>query len=136
LDGAVVLLRDGGVVLKLSLSELEEFKDSLSRYCKTKKLCVNNRTYEVCSTEELTSMKPEDTSDNIEAMSNTAVRFFNTKVNVSNQSERILTMLMTGLSFQDLYLHVTNGSLDGMPPDLTIPALNHFEQSMVERLNL
>ena len=124
LDGAVVLLGDGGVVLKLSSSELEEFKDNLGRYCKTKELCVNNRTYEVCSTEESTSIT---SNDSIEAMSNTAVRFFNTKVNVSNTSERILTMLMTGLSFQDLYLHVKNGSLDGMPPDLTIPALNHFE---------
>ena len=123
LDGAVVLLGDGGVVLNLSPLELEEFKDSLNRYCKTKELCVNNRTYEVVSTEEPNSKK----SDDIEAMSNTAVRFFNTKVNVSNKSERILTMLMTGLSFQDLYLHVTNGSLDGLPPDLTIPALNHFE---------
>ena len=36
-----------------------------------------------------------------EALKGTASRFFNTKVNVSNQEGRILTLLMTGLTFHD-----------------------------------
>jgi len=128
-DGAVVLLNDGGAVLRLSSSELEEFKCSLSKFEKTKELCVRNRTYEVCNNDSITSgvSLTSDTTSDVEAMSNTAVRFFNTKVNVSNQTERILTLLMTGLSFRDLYSHVSNGSLEGLPPDLTISALNKYE---------
>jgi len=133
-DGAVVLLGDGGAVLQLSASELECFKHSLGKYRKTKELCVNNRTYEVCPTDDQAT-STDNTRDcstgkesaDLEAMSNTAVRFFNHKVNVSNKTERILTLLMTGLSFRDLYSHVQNGSMEGMPPDLTISALNHFE---------
>ena len=128
-DGAVILLNDGGAVLKLSPSELDDFKSSLSKFHKTKQLCVNNRTYEVCNDDPATSKVSSDydPTSNVEAMSNTAVRFFNTKVNVSNQTERILTLLMTGLSFRDLYSHVSNGSLEGLPPDLTISALNKYE---------
>ena len=128
-DGAVILLNDGGAVLKLSPSELEDFKSSLSKFTKTKQLCVRNRTYEVCHDNPATSgiSSDDDSNANVEAMSNTAVRFFNTKVNVSNQTERILTLLMTGLSFKDLYSHVRNGSLEGLPPDLTISALNNYE---------
>ena len=119
-DGAVILLTDGGAVLRLSPSELEEFKNSISKFEKTKQLCVRNRTYEVCHDDPAVSRVSSDHDSSIEAMSNTAVRFFNTKVNVSNQTERILTLLMTGLSFRDLYSHVSNGSLEGLPPDLTI----------------
>jgi len=129
-DGAVVLLPDGGAVLRLSPSELDKLKSSLGKFNKTKELCVSNRTYEVCHGDHPAtsgiSSDPDSTSS-IEAMSNTAVRFFNTKVNVSNQTERILTLLMTGLSFRDLYSHVSNGSLEGLPPDLTISALNNYE---------
>ena len=121
-DGAVILLGDGGVVLQLTPSELTDLKQKLSRYRAVKALCVRNRTYEVCP-----ATAADCTGSVLDALSNTAVRFFNTKVNVSNASERILTMLMTGLSFRDLYSHVSNGSLEGMPPDLTLSALNHYE---------
>jgi len=128
-DGAVILLNDGGAVLRLSPSELEDFKCGLRKFKMTKQLCVRNRTYEVCQGDPATSgvSLDNDSTTDVEAMSNTAVRFFNTKVNVSNQTERILTLLMTGLSFRDLYSHVRNGSLEGLPPDLTISALNKYE---------
>jgi hypothetical protein len=61
------------------------------------------------------------------ANSNVATRFFNTKVNVSNSTERILTLLMTGLSFRDWYLHLQNSSLEGIPNDVNINAMNTFE---------
>ena len=54
-----------------------------------------------------------------DAFSGTAARFFNTKVNVSTQEERILTLLMTGLTF----MHVKNSSLSGLPADLTMIGL-------------
>ena len=116
-DGAVVLLPDGGVCLKLNTDELNEVKKMLASYCVSKELVVKNQTYEV---------RPDKVLNEV-AMSNTAIRFFNTKVNVSNVTERILTLLMTGLSFKDLYMHVCNESLNGIPQDVTKAALNRFE---------
>ena len=133
-DGCAVLFEDGGLVLKMTKAELAALKDFLSTYPVVKQLIVNNRTYEVDhqvdAPEALTVIEvvegrhgdlvPED------ALSGIATRFFNTKVNVSNQEERILTLMMTGLTFRDLYLHVKNGSLAGIPPDLTVAGLNRF----------
>eukprot|EP01034_Spumella_vulgaris_P034104 gene34104-42052_t len=114
-DGAAVLYKDSGVVLKLDAEELQDLKQLISEYTVFKKLKVVNRTYEI------------DNSVGEEAMSSTAARYFNSKVHVSNSSQRILTMLLTGMSFQDLYTSVKNHSLSGFHPDLTLAALNHFE---------
>jgi len=68
------------------------------------------------------------TSTSVEqAFNSTASRHFNTKVNASNQTERILILLMTGLTFRDWHMHVKNNSLDGIPPDLTEHGMNCFE---------
>ena len=67
-----------------------------------------------------------------DAFSGTAARFFNTMVNVTTQEERILTWLMTGLTFGDLYLHVANGSLSGLPADLTIDGLDRSKYMFAE----
>ena len=69
-----------------------------------------------------TSVFPE-----AEAFQGTASWFFNTKVHVSNQTERILTLLMTGLTFRDWHSHVNNRSLGVIPPNLSIHGLNKFE---------
>ena len=106
LDGAVVLFDDGGAVLQLSSSDRTEFQNDLQKYKKVKSLCVNNRTYEVCQSNDTAKCTNNGFTPAEEANSNTAVRFFNNKVNVSNNCERILTMLMTGLSFRDIYRHV------------------------------
>eukprot|EP01041_Mallomonas_annulata_P002805 gene2805-5522_t len=140
-DGAVILFGDGGMVLRLQSDQLNELKQFLSQYPKEKILRVNNRTYEVedktINMNDNTILNIIDTnnvnessnsSTDIEsAFSNTAVRYFNTKVNVSNTTERILTLLMTGLSFQDWYSHIQNNSLDGIPMDVDMKSLNHFE---------
>ena len=62
-----------------------------------------------------------------EALQGTASRFFNTKVNVSNQEERILTLLMTGLTFRDWRAHLQHGSMHGIPRDLTQRGMDTFE---------
>ena len=126
-DGAVVLFEVGGAVLQLSSSERNAFQYDLLKYKKVKNLCVNNRTYEVCQSNDTVKYDKNEFTTAEEANSNTAVRFFNNKVNVSNKCERILTMLMTGLSFRDIYMHVQNNSLEGIPSDLSISALNRFE---------
>ena len=140
-DGAVILFGNSGLVLRLSDSELLELKGFLLKYPTSKHLIVKDRTYEVDPTLVGVSAGSNETSLNVidasevcncegvveEAFSNTALRFFNTKVNVSNTTERVLTLLMTGLSFRDWYSHVKHGSLDGVPPDVDIKSLNNFE---------
>ena len=130
-DGCAVLFADDGIVLRMSKNELVDLKDFLRRYPVIKHLKVRNHTYEVDNYSQLhqdnlsacsTSVFPE-----AEAFQGTASRFFNTKVHVSNQTERILTLLMTGLTFRDWHMHVKNNSLGGIPPDLTIHGLNRFE---------
>jgi hypothetical protein len=141
-DGAAILYKDGGMVVKLDPQELQDLLSFVSKYQIIKRLKVSNRTYEVAdSMDELSfyltdqeSTQPtinlfadSNSPDELEALASTATRYFNTKVNVSNTTERILTLLLTGLSFNDLYQHVKHKSLDGIPPDVTISSLNHFE---------
>lgn len=118
--GAAVLFEEDGEVLDLNETELREFRAYVHKLKSAKKLKVVNRTYEVVEDEHALSASVE------EAHSSTATRYFNTKVNVSNNEQRVLTMLLTGLSFADLYSMVTNKSVGGLPPDLTKTALNRF----------
>ena len=126
-DGCAVLFEDGGLVLKMNQAELTALKEFLRTYPVVKHLKVNNRTYEVdqqdATHEALTVIEFEgNRKSNIvheDAHSGRASLFFNTKVSVSTQEERILTLLMTGLTF----MHVKNSSLSGLPADLTMIGL-------------
>ena len=58
--------------------------------------------------------------------------FFNTRVNVSNMEQRILTLMMMGFSYADIYQHVLNrekkkNSINGFPPDLTLAGLEKYK---------
>ncbi len=99
-EGAAVLFGTYGVVLRLSDKEKKEFeayvKESSERNRALRSLVVHERTYEVAqySNSFLSIEEAHDTP---------ATRYFNSKVNVSNGDERILTMLLTDLTFNDLY---------------------------------
>ena len=98
-DGCAVLFEDGGLVLRMTKAELAALRDFLSSYPVVKELVVNNRTYEVdhkvATPEALTVIEVDGERARVptteDALSGIATRFFNTKVNVSNQEERILT---------------------------------------------
>ena len=130
-DGCAVLFADGGLVLKMTAGELEGLKAFLKSYPVQKVLRVNNRTYEVDHKPyAIPQLEVEHVNLSMtleEALQGTATRFFNTKVNVSNQEERILTLLMTGLTFRDWQTHLQHGSLRGIPKDLTTHGMNQFE---------
>lgn len=113
-DGAAILLSNSGYVLRLSEIEKAELEDYLKRFQKTMQLVVRNRTYEV--------------ANNVDEMaySNTATRYFNTKVNVSNNDERIMAMMLTGLTFNDIYEMIRNNNTAGIPREITIKSLNNF----------
>ena len=92
--GGVILLEDGGVILRMSKNELQEFK----QYKIYKRLQVVNNTYEVMNTvSEFAGFSITDQVNKEESgLSATAARFFNTKVHVSNTEERLLTMMLMG----------------------------------------
>ena len=130
-EGAAILFPNDGVVLKLSNMEIKKLKQYIEQFPQSLNLKVSNNTYEV-DRELNRSSKSQQVStiinniSNAQAFSTTASRFFNTKVNVSNNTQRILTMLLTGLSFNDLYTIIKNGSVNGLPPDLKLQHLNTF----------
>jgi hypothetical protein len=114
-DGGAILMKDSGVVLRLSPVEKKAMESFVLQFEVTKNLIVRNRTYEVVSKVD-------------EALSSTATRYFNTKVHVSNSEERIMAMLLTGLSFSDIYAMVKNGAVQGLPRDISVQSLNTFER--------
>lgn len=60
------------------------------------------------------------------ANSSTATKFYNTKMNVANETQRVLTLLLMGMTFSDLYSCVKHNSIEGLPPDVNIRMLNSF----------
>jgi hypothetical protein len=115
-DGAAVLFPDGGGIYKLSDSQRNEFVNFLSKFPITSKLTVVDRTYEI------------DSSPTEQAYNSSATKYFNSKVNVSNTTERILAQLLTGLSYIDLFSMVNNESVDGLPRDITKESLKTFSR--------
>jgi hypothetical protein len=139
-------LKDGGLVLNLNEEEVNELKNSLKRFTETKRLIVKNRTYEIDETFTLgkemanlaenwdlfVKISPEDISGGSHesaetAFSNTATKYFNTKVYVGNDTDLVLTLLLLGLSLDDWKHHVKSSYLDGIPPDVNERILNRFE---------
>ena len=123
--GAAVLFGTYGVVLRLSDEEKKEFeayvKELSERNRVLKNLVVHERTYEVAHY--------SDSFQSIEeAYDSTATRYFNSKVNVSNADERILAMLLTGLTFNDLYSMAKTGNVEGLPRDMTIQSLKNLQR--------
>ena len=120
-----MLFPSDGIVVKLSQGELESLKNFVKGFEEVFKLKVVNNTYEVVRTHENSEVKEQVRYDE-SAFSSTATRYFNLRVNVSNSTQRILTLLLTGLSFDDVYSMVKHGSVTGLPPDLTISQMNSF----------
>lgn len=123
IGGAVILLEDGGVVLRMSKEEIHDFKLLLEKYKVFKRLVVANNTYEVINkVSEFAGFSIQTES----CLSATSTRFFNTKVNVSNTEERLLTMMLMGFSYGDLYKLATHNSIGGLHPDISTVNLNRF----------
>jgi hypothetical protein len=81
-DGAAILQKDGGIIIKLDEDEKEKLFEFIKSYQVVKSLKVNNRTYEVCEdSSDLTYDVDESeyanssTIINEDAFSNTSTRF-------------------------------------------------------------
>ena len=124
-DGCALLFENFGLLLKLTPQEKNSLLSTIAyKYPVDKVLTVTNNTYEVLQTPHASISNISSTDI---AHSSTASRFFNSKINITNPEERVLAMLLTGLSFQDIYSHLKNNSIEGLPRDLTIQSMNRFE---------
>ena len=119
-SGATILLPTEGYVLSLAPDHQQFLRDYAQQHSIIKTLTVNNNTYEVA---------PDPSPpDPLLAYSSAATKYFNSKVNVSTAQERILSTLLTGLTFRDLLFMTMNNSVSGLPRrDLTATALHSFE---------
>ncbi len=82
-SGATILLPNEGYVLSLSPDHQQYLRDYAHQHDIIKTLTVHNNTYEVIL----------DPFSSPVAYNSTATKYFNSKVNVSNAQERILTTL-------------------------------------------
>lgn len=112
-DGAVVLLPNSGMVIKMSENERKELLKTLNKYEVTKYLKVKNRTYEV------------DEWDDEFAYA-AATQYFNTKIHTTSVDERILAHLISGFTLKDLKAAIKNKSVTGLHPEITSAALTRF----------
>jgi len=118
-SGATILLPNEGYVLSLSPNHQQYLREYAQQHDIIKTLTVKNNTYEVVA--------PEVISNAPVAYSSTATKYFNSKVNVSTAQERILSTLLTGLTFRDLLFLTNHNAVSGLPRDLTATALHSFE---------
>lgn len=129
-EGAAVLFPEDGRVVQLTVEEQDALREFLRPFPTVKELIVKNRTYEVRDAPPATTTSPAPSAVRPdEAHSTTATRYFNSKINVSNQQERVLAHLLTGMSFKDTYSALRHGSIAGLPRDLTLQALNNYEHN-------
>lgn len=129
-EGAAVLFPEDGRVVRLNVEEQTALREFLRPFPTVKELIVKNRTYEVRAAAPAAAAAcaaVDECPDS--ALSSTATRFFNSKINVSNQQERVLAHLLTGMSFKDTYSALRHGSIAGLPRDLTLQALNNYEHN-------
>jgi hypothetical protein len=113
-SGATILLPNEGYVLSLSPEQQRFFLREFAQHNDIiKTLTVSNNTYEVA---------PDPISSQV-AYNSTATKYFNSKVNVSTAQERILSTLLTGLTFRDLLFLTNNEAVSGLPRDLTATAI-------------
>ena len=108
-EGAAVLTAKGGNVYKLSEAEVANLFDFLQQFPTTKKLKVINKIFEI-------DESPGSYSDC--CYNSTATKYFNTKVNTSNITETILSLLLTGLTFRDLLQMTKHKSTIGLPREI------------------
>lgn len=118
--GATLLHSSGGMCVEMSTKDVQQFIKAFQHYKVVKDLVLEDGIYKVRNSHVKKPILHK-------ACSGRANKFFNVKVNTSNESDRVLSMLMVGFTLNDLKSLLKNQSLGGMPPDLTEKALNRFE---------
>lgn len=116
--GAVILFGEDGVVLQMTEEEKEILREHIKSYEMTKKLEVENSTYRVL-------YEVIDEEEQCAMLANT---YFNTKVNVSNEEERILAYMLSGLTWEMLREALDKQLFTGLHPNITKSLLERFSR--------
>jgi len=130
--GAAILFKDEGIIIDLNKDTMMEFKDYINQYPVAHKLHIRNKTYELA--DEQSSHQYQllyDTSSDQQheqGFSAAPVQYFNSKINVSSVEERILALLISGLTIENLIKYVKHGSVSGLHPDITLSSLHKFSR--------
>jgi len=113
-NGIAVLLADGGFVTEgLTTEQRDEIisKIELMNPNKKMQLTVKDNIFVVDSNSKCSHWK--------EFGLLTRAKFFNVKVDVQNEEQRIITLMLCGFSTLDQLKILKHGCLAGFPPDLT-----------------
>ena len=118
-SGGSLLHDDGGVLFRY---KTDGSKEQVQKYMLDHieivgNLKVKNSTYEL---EMLDTA--QQSAYHSEAYS--ATKYFNSRTQVNNKSERVLATLMTGLTWDDLMSAVKDKSIKGLERDITVESLN------------
>lgn len=120
-DGCALLFKDKGYVIALDETKLNNLKDWAKMNKVQQELKVINNVYYVDRDKSSGEVLNEQ-----EEANQVATKYFNTKVNVANGDERILTLMLSGFNYQDLLKVTENKLITGLPPDLTKHQLYRF----------
>ena len=130
--GCVLLTEFGGKVFNLNPSQQEAIERYMSSFPSMLNLEVQNGVYVVDRT-------PSDNYEQHRASANAEEAFwsgisyraglyFNGRVNYNTVSERILGLLLSGLSFAAIRSAVKHKSIGGVHPDITLESLIRYER--------
>lgn len=129
--GAVVVTREGGVVLKLDDEDLQSLLEWCEQKEKVVRLTVRNRTYEILR-DEMASVHAVEIEESdiyhIYESAFTASTYFNGKINMDTADEVILTNLLCGHTLRNLKHIVKHRTVTGLHPSVTVENLSRFER--------
>jgi hypothetical protein len=130
--GCVYLSGVGGRVLQLTPTQREALERYLSSFPSVLELEVQNGVY-VVSGRPGDNYEPHRQAVLAEeaywsGVSYRAGLYFNGKVNYNTVSERILGLMMSGLSFGAIRSALKHQSIGGVHPDITLEALIRYER--------
>ena len=130
--GCVYLSGEGGKVLLLTPSQRESMERYLASFPTVLDLEVENGVY-VVRRQPADNFDPHRQAVLAEeaywnGVSYRAGLYFNGKVNYNTVSERILGLMMSGLSFGAIRSALKHQSIGGVHPDITLEALIRYER--------
>jgi len=148
--GAVVLFQEKGVIIKGSKLEIENFRKFVDQQTVFLNLKVVRGTYEVSRDDGLDKKDKEDKKVDItenlfgeeEEEECGGVTYFNglngrnTKIQVANENDRIMTLLLCGWSMKDLEAAAKYNTILGMHPTITSEAIREFIKLNGSSLNV
>ena len=133
--GCVYLTEFGGRVLHLTPSQQEALERFLSSFPSVLTLDVQNGVYVVdrSADEDNDNYAPHRRAVLAEeaywaGVANRAGLYFNGRVTYNSVSERILGLMMSGLSFGAIRACLKHQSIGGVHPDITLEALARYER--------